>query len=431
MDKSVMNIGICGAGTVAGGLVGLLKKNQQLIAAKIGHPIEIVQIGSRNVPKQPVFDGIAFTDNIFEVAENPKVDVLVELIGGTDDALALVGTALRAGKSVVTANKALIAEHGQELFQLSDQVGQQLAFEASVAGSIPIIKVLRESLAGNEIEAVVGIINGTTNFILSQMSKPGSSVSFEQALAEAQSLGYAEADPTFDVEGLDAAHKLTILSAIAFGTRLRFDAIYTQGIQEIQLEDIRFAAELGYRLRHLGVTRIQEAGIELRVHPTLLDEKEMLAQVDDVMNAVMVMSDAASQTLYYGPGAGAGPTASSVLSDLIDISRGATMPVMGFLPGETRAIPALPIGQCQTSFYLRLRLADRPGVLSRITRILGDYEISIEALLQKDPEQGIATIVITTDRVVEERMDVTIEKLESSTDVLEAVIKIRIFSFGG
>jgi len=215
MDTSVMNIGICGAGTVARGLVGLLKKNRQLITAKIGHPIEIVQIGSRNVPKLPVFDGIAFTDNIFDVAENPEVDVLVELIGGTDDALALVGTALRAGKSVVTANKALIAEHGQELFQLTDQTGQQLAFEASVAGSIPIIKVLRESLAGNEIEAVVGIINGTTNFILSQMSKPGSNVSFEQALAEAQRLGYAEADPTFDVEGLDAAHKLTILSAIA------------------------------------------------------------------------------------------------------------------------------------------------------------------------------------------------------------------------
>lgn len=426
-----MNIGICGAGTVAGGLVSLLKKNQQLISAKIGQPIEIVQIGSRNVPKQPVFDGIAFTDNIFEVAENPKVDVLVELIGGTDDALALVGTALRAGKSVVTANKALIAEHGQDLFQLAEQTGQQLAFEASVAGSIPIIKVMRESLAGNEIEAVVGIINGTTNYILSQMSKPGSSVSFEQALAEAQRLGYAEADPTFDVEGLDAAHKLTILSAIAFGTRLRFDAIYTQGIQEIQLEDIRFAAELGYRMRHLGITRIRETGIELRVHPTLIDDKQILAQVDDVMNAVMVLSDAASQTLYCGPGAGAGPTASSVLSDLIDLSRGSTPPALGFLPEAPCDLPALPVSQCQMSFYLRLRVADRPGVLSRITRILGDYEISIEALLQKDPEQGIATIVITTDRVVEERMDATIEKLESSTDVLEAVIKIRIFSFGG
>ncbi|MBT3427493.1 MAG: homoserine dehydrogenase [Gammaproteobacteria bacterium] len=425
-----MNIGICGAGTVSGGLVRLLSKNEQLLEARIGKPINIVQIGSRNKPSQPEFEAFAFTDDVFEVAKNPSVDVLIELIGGTDDALALVRMALQAGKSVVTANKALIAQHGEELFQLAEQQGQQLVFEAAVAGSIPIIKVMRESLAGNEIGAVVGIINGTTNFILSQMSKPGSTVSFEQALAEAQELGYAEADPTFDVEGLDAAHKLTILSAIAFGTRLSFDAIYTQGIGEVQVEDIRFAGELGYRLRHLGITRIGPDGVELRVHPTLIDENEMLAQVDDVMNAVMVLSDAASQTLHCGPGAGAGPTASSVLSDLVDLCRGATIPAMGFLPGQAVDLPVLGIEQCRSHFYLRLRVADRSGVLSRITRILGDFDISIEALLQKDPVNDIATIVITTDQVVEETMNTAIQKLESSGDVLESVTLIRIFDFG-
>jgi len=426
-----MNIGICGAGTVAGGLVRLISKNQSLLAAKTGKPINIVQIGSRSKPSQTEFEAFAFTDNIFEVAKNPAVDVLVELIGGTEDALVLVRMALEAGKSVVTANKALIAQHGEELFQLAQDKGQQLTYEASVAGSIPIIKVMRESLAGNEIKAVVGIINGTTNFILSQMSNPGSNVGFEAALAEAQALGYAEADPTFDVEGLDAAHKLTILSAIAFGTRLSFDAIYTQGIQEVQIEDIRFAAELGYRLRHLGITRTGPEGIELRVHPTLIDEREMLAQVDDVMNAVMVLSDAASQTLYCGPGAGAGPTASSVLSDLVDLSRGAVIPALGFLPGETIDQPVLSIDRCQSPFYLRIRVADRAGVLSRITRILGDFDISIEALLQKDPDKDIATIVITTDQVVEEKMNTAIQELESSADVLESVTLLRIFDFGG
>jgi homoserine dehydrogenase len=358
------------------------------------------------------------------------VDVVLELIGGTDTALALVQQALGNGKHVVTANKALIAQHGDALFALAASAGVSLKFEAGIAGGIPIVKAIREGLAGNTITRLAGIINGTSNFILTEME--AANRSFADVLVEAQALGYAEADPTFDVEGIDAAHKLTILSSIAFGVPLRFDAIYTEGISKITAEDMRFASEFGYRIKHLGITTKGKRGIELRVHPTLVEKSHLLAQVNGVMNAVLVDSDAAGQTLYYGAGAGAGPTASSVVADIIDIVRNQGsdgIPNLGFVPAAMQALPILGIHETQSCQYLRLSVLDRPGVLARISSILGQHNISIESLIQKDARKALAPIAIMTDEIPEQAIIAALAELEALDEVIGSVSRIRVESF--
>jgi len=370
--------------------------------------------------------------DIFAVVNDADVDIVCELIGGTDTALELVRQAIENGKHVVTANKALIAQHGSELFRLANAAGVSLTYEAGIAGGIPIVKAIREGLAGNRISRLAGIINGTSNYILTEM-EAGGNRSFSEVLAEAQALGYAEADPTFDVEGIDAAHKLTILSSIAFGVPLRFDAIYTEGIAKITVEDIRFASELGYRIKHLGITTVSDLGVELRVHPTLVEKTHLLAQVNGVMNAVLVDSDAAGQTLYYGAGAGAGPTASSVVADIIDIARSAAhsekMPNLGFESAELLQLPILSINETRSCHYLRLQVQDRPGVLARISTIMAQHNISIESLIQKDTRKTIAPIAIVTDEVLEAAIVAAVVDLEALEEIVGTVSRIRVESF--
>ena len=402
---SRLGVGICGLGTVGSGTFNLLKNNAAEITRKTGAEIVVAQVGCRRDHPDCDLSGVSVTPDIFEVVANPAVDIVVELIGGTDTALQLVKAAIAAGKHVVTANKALIAVHGEEIFRLAGEAGVSVRFEAAIAGGIPIVKSIREGLAANRIEYVAGIINGTSNFILSEMEAAGNRA-FDQVLEEAQELGYAEADPTFDVEGIDAAHKLTILSSIAFGVPLRFEAMYTEGISHIAPSDIRYASELGYRIKHLGITRRTDAGIELRVHPTLIDKDTLLAQVDGVMNAVLVGSDAAGMTMYYGAGAGAGPTASSVVGDIIDIFRDSSAVAnLGFVPEAIQSIPVVSIDNVRCCFYLRMRANDKPGVLARISTILSKHNISIESLIQKDVRQGHVPIVIVTDEVIERELN--------------------------
>ncbi len=424
-----MRIGICGLGTVGSGVFNLLRSNGREVQRKSGLSIELIQVACRRDHPDVDPGSIQVTRDVMDVAKNPEVDVLVELIGGTETALELVKVAIRNRKHVVTANKALIAIHGEEIFALAEEMAVQVRFEASIAGGIPIVKAIREGLAANQISWLAGIINGTSNFILTEMEQPGANLPFSEVLKEAQKLGYAEADPTFDVEGIDAAHKLTILSSTAFGVPLQFDAIYTEGISKITTEDIRYASDLGYKIRHLGITRKTDAGIELRVHPTLIKNDEMLSQVNGVMNAVMVSSDMAGGTMYYGAGAGAGPTASSVVADIIDIGRGVGSPGvanLGFLKNELEELPILAIEDITCPCYLKLNVIDQPGVMAGLTTILSQHEISIEALIQKDAHGGFAAIVIVTNEVVERSINAAIAELESLPEVQSDVTRIRI-----
>nr|WP_296747921.1 homoserine dehydrogenase [Thioalkalivibrio sp.] len=429
-----VRIGLLGLGTVGCGTVQVLARNGDEIARRAGRGIVVVAAAVRDLTREREcdLDGVRLTDDPASVVDDPDVEVVVELMGGTEPARTLVLRAIAAGKHVVTANKALIALHGNEIFARAQEQGVVVAFEAAVAGGIPIIKALREGLAGNRIDWVAGIINGTGNFILTEMRDHGRD--FGDVLAEAQRLGYAEADPTFDVEGIDAAHKLCILAAIAFGIPLQFERIHIEGISGITREDVTFAGELGYRIKHLGIARRAGGGFELRVHPTLIPERRLIANVDGVMNAVLVMGDAVGPTLYYGAGAGAEATASAVVADLVDVVRALTadpenrVPHLAFQPGALSDLPILPMAEVRTSFYLRLRAHDRPGVLADITRVLGAQGISIEAILQRepDPERGEATIIILTHQVREGDMQRAIDEIEALPHLSSPVTRIRM-----
>jgi homoserine dehydrogenase len=431
---NVLKVGLLGIGTVGGGTYTVLTRNQAEIERRLGASIQIVQVADRNIAHASQVTGrkVAVTDDAFAVVNNPEVDVVVELIGGYTVAKELVLQAIANGKHVVTANKALIAVHGNEIFKAAEAKGVTVAFEAAVAGGIPIIKALREGLSANRIEWVAGIINGTTNFILTEMREKG--LAFADVLGEAQRLGYAEADPTFDVEGIDAAHKLTIMASIAFGMPMQFDQAYTEGITKLTTKDIKYAEELGYRVKLLGITKKTEAGVELRVHPTLIPEKRLIANVNGAMNAVVVKGDAVGPTLYYGAGAGAEPTASAVVADLVDIARlaGTTVeqrvPYLGFQLSQQVSLNVLPVAEITSAYYLRMRVLDKPGVLADVTKILGDRQISIDAMMQKEPQEGEseADIVILTHVTVEKNMDAAIAAIEALAAIDGKVTKIRM-----
>ena len=389
-----MRVGLLGIGTVGGGTFNVLTRNAEEITRRAGRPIEITVVADKDVARAKELTGgkVKVTDDAFAVVTDPNVDIVIELIGGYGVAKELVLKAIENGKHVITANKALLAVHGTEIFAKAQERGVMVAFEAAVAGGIPIIKAVREGLSANRIQWVAGIINGTTNFILSEMRDKG--LAFADVLKEAQRLGYAEADPTFDVEGVDAAHKITLLSALAFGIPVQFDKAHIEGISKLDAADIKYAEQLGYRIKLLGITRRRDNGIELRVHPTLVPTKRLIANVEGAMNAVLVQADAVGSTLYYGKGAGAEPTASAVIADLVDVTRLSTadpenrVPHLAFQPDALVNLPILPIGEIECGNYLRLRVADQPGVLAEITRILADRNISIDALLQREPEEG-------------------------------------------
>lgn len=427
-----VNIGICGLGTVGSGTFNVISRNQTEINAHAGCEVRVAQVACRRDNPKCDLSGVQVTRDIFEVADNPDIDILVELIGGTTTAKELIERAINNGKHVVTANKALIAEFGNELFEKARERGVSLAYEAAVAGGIPIIRALREGLVANRIEWLAGIINGTGNFILTEMRDKGRT--FEDVLAEAQALGYAEADPTFDVEGIDAAHKLVILASIAFGMPLQFDKVFTEGISRVAPADVAYAGELGYRIKHLGIARRHGHGIELRVHPTLIPERRLIANVDGVANAVVVKGDAVGPTLYYGPGAGDEPTASAVISDIVDLSRTLTchpdsrVPYLGYHSDALTDYPILDIADIETSYYLRMCAQDKPGVLSKITQILSDAGISIEALIQKQPWQGETEVpvILLTNRVSERDMDTAIRNIEALPSIGGSVVKIRV-----
>jgi homoserine dehydrogenase len=429
-----VKIGILGLGTVGCGTVTVLHRNAVEITRRAGRDIKIVQASARDVskPRNCSTEDIALTADPMEVVRNPEIDVVIELIGGYELARELVLEAIGNGKHVVTANKALIAVHGNEIFKAAQDKGVMVAFEAAVAGGIPIIKAIREGLAGNRIEWLAGIINGTGNFILTEMRDKGRD--FDDVLKEAQALGYAEADPTFDVEGIDAAHKLTILAAIAFGIPLQFDSAFTEGITRITRDDVMYAEQLGYRIKHLGIARRTDKGVELRVHPTLIPERRLIANVDGVMNAVLVKGDAVGPTLYYGAGAGAEPTASAVVADIVDVVRTLTtdpnnrVPHLAFQADALSDLPILDIEQTEPAYYLRMQASDRPGVLADVTRILGDLGISIEAIIQKEPAEGEkeVPIIMLTHRVAEQNMNQAIEKLEALGSISGKVTRIRL-----
>lgn len=429
-----VKIGICGLGTVGSGTFNVIARNQAEINARAGCNIEITQIGARRDNPSADTSKANVTRDIFEVVSNPEVDIVVELIGGTTVAKELVLKAIENGKHVVTANKALIAEFGNEIFEKAAEQGVAVAYEAAVAGGIPIIRALREGLAANKIEWLAGIINGTGNFILTEMRDKGRT--FEDVLAEAQALGYAEADPTFDVEGIDAAHKLVILASLAFGMPLQFDKVYCEGIAQIAPEDVTYASELGYRIKHLGIARQHDAGVELRVHPTFIPERRLIANVDGVDNAVLVKGDAVGSTMYYGPGAGSEPTASSVIADIVNLARMLSasqenrVPALGFVRKSLQDFPVLPMGDIETGYYLRLNAIDKPGVLSRVTQILSDSGISIEALIQKEPreDQVEVPVIVLTNRVLEKNMNDAIVKIEGLETVVGQVVRIRVES---
>lgn len=432
-----VRVGICGLGTVGSGTYAVLTRNAAEIAARVGAEIVVTEIGARRDNPNCDTGDVAINRDIFAVAENPNVDILVELIGGTSVAKELVLKAIANGKHVVTANKALIAEHGNEIFEAAAEQGVTVAFEAAVAGGIPIIKALREGLAGNKVQWLAGIINGTGNFILTEMRDKGRD--FNDVLAEAQALGYAEADPTFDVEGIDAAHKLVILASLAFGIPLQFDKVYTEGISRISQEDVTYAEELGYRIKHLGIARDTEKGIELRVHPTLIPEKRLIANVNGVMNAVLVQSDAVGPTLYYGAGAGSEPTASAVVADVVDVARTLSaephhrVPYLSFHRTSLSDHPVLPIDDVETAYYLRMSALDKPGVLSKVAQILSDDGISIEALIQKQPAEGanLVPVIILTNRTVESKLFAAVSRIEGLEGIVGEVTRIRVESLAG
>lgn len=426
-------MGICGLGTVGGGTFNVLQRNAEEIARRAGRAIEVTHIATRHPnPACNVADHVQVTDDALALASNPDIDIIVELIGGYDLALKIVMQAIANGKHVVTANKALIAVHGNEIFAAAREQGVMVMFEAAVAGGIPIIKSLREGLAANRVQWLAGIINGTGNFILTEMRDKGRT--FADVLAEAQALGYAEADPTFDVEGIDAAHKLTILASLAFGIPLQFDKAYTEGITQLTTADVNYAEAFGYRIKHLGIARRTEQGVELRVHPTLIPADRLLANVHGVMNAVMVNGDAVGSTLYYGAGAGAEPTASAVVADIIDVARAlasdpnSRVPHLAFGADTLSDLPVLPVGDVETAYYLRLQAQDRPGVLARVASILSERGINIESIMQKEVEEqdGLVPIIILTHRVREQSMNDAIAAMEALDDVAGPLMRIRV-----
>ncbi|MCQ4313178.1 homoserine dehydrogenase [Pseudomonas stutzeri] len=427
-----VKVGICGLGTVGSGTFNVLERNAAEIARRAGRGIEVAQIAARRPNPKCDTGDTPITADIFGVANNPEIDIVVELIGGYTLARELVLKAIENGKHVVTANKALIAVHGNEIFARAREKGVIVAFEASVAGGIPVIKAIREGLAGNQINWLAGIINGTGNFILTEMREKGRT--FEDVLAEAQELGYAEADPTFDVEGIDAAHKLTILASIAFGVPLQFEKAYTEGISRLTTADVNYAEALGYRIKHLGVARSTACGIELRVHPTLIPADRLIANVNGVMNAVMVNGDAVGSTLYYGAGAGMEPTASAVVADLVDVARALTtdpnnrVPHLAFQPDSLSAHPILPISACESAYYLRIQAKDHPGVLAQVATILSERGINIESIMQKEAEEhdGLVPMILVTHRVLEKRIDDAIAALEQLEGVSGDVVRIRV-----
>ncbi|MBD3898493.1 homoserine dehydrogenase [Halomonas sp. ML-15] len=430
-----VRVGICGLGTVGGGTFNVLTRNADDIARRAGRPIVIEQVAMRCENPDCDTTGVKTTSDVFEVARNPDIDVLVELIGGYEVARELVLTAIEHGKHVVTANKALIAVHGNEIFQAAHEKGVIVAFEAAVAGGIPVIKSLREGLGANRIQWLAGIINGTGNYILTHMRDEGRA--FEDVLAEAQALGYAEADPTFDVEGIDAAHKLTILASIAYGVPLQFERAYTEGISRITSEDVEQADNLGYTIKHLGISKRTDDGFELRVHPTLIPKERLLANVHGVKNAIAIMGDAVGPTLYYGAGAGAEPTASAVVADLLDVARDITtahhyrVPYLAFsgIAEIENDLPILPMEEIVTAYYLRLLAVDRPGVLARVATILSEQGISIEAIIQKEATEGeLVPIILLTHRTREKNMNDAIRQLESLADIAGPLTRIRVES---
>ncbi|MGB4333504.1 MAG: homoserine dehydrogenase [Chromatiaceae bacterium] len=434
-----VKIGLLGLGTVGGGTVTVLTRNAAEIARRAGREIHIARAAAHQYnPDIPGLDQIGQIGNDgFALVDDPEIDIVIELIGGYSPARELVLRAIANGKHVVTANKALIARHGNEIFAAAREQGVVVAFEAAVAGGVPIIKALREGLAANHIEWIAGIINGTGNFILTEMRDKGRD--FADVLAEAQALGYAEADPTFDVEGIDAAHKLTILGALAFGIPLQFEKTFTEGISRIQAQDVAYATELGYRIKHLGIARRSGHGIEMRVHPTLIPHRRLIANVDGVMNAVLVKGDAVGPTLYYGAGAGALPTASAVVADVLDVTRvltsdpGNRVPHLAFQPDEIADIPVLAMEDVETAYYLRIAALDQPGVMAEIAGILGSEGISIEAIKQKEPEEGETHVplIMLSHRVREGRMNRAIARIEALNTVKGEVMRIRMETLAG
>ncbi|GAB1233318.1 homoserine dehydrogenase [Ferrigenium sp. UT4] len=437
-ETKPINVGLLGIGTVGGGTFIVLQRNADEIARRAGRPIRITVVADRNLELAKKITGGAcrVTDDAFAVVADPEVDIVIELIGGYGVAKELVLKAIANGKHVVTANKALLATHGNEIFKAAQDKGVMVAFEAAVAGGIPIIKAVREGLSANRIEWIAGIINGTTNFILSEMRDKG--LSFDAVLKEAQRLGYAEADPTFDIEGVDAAHKITILASLAFGIPMQFDKAYIEGISKLDAIDIKYAEQLGYRIKLLGITKRTDEGVELRVHPTLIPSKRLIANVEGAMNAVLVQGDAVGATLYYGKGAGAEPTASAVIADLVDVTRMATadpqnrVPHLAFQPNAMADLKILPMDEVQTSYYLRLRVQDKPGVLADITRILADEQISIDAVIQKEPEEGEeqTDLIMLTHQTREKRINAAIAKIEKLGVVAGKVTKLRMEELG-
>ena len=437
-----INVGLLGIGTVGGGTFNVLSRNEAEITRRAGRPIRITRVADKNLElaRQVTAGRAEVCDDAFSVVTDPEIDIVVELIGGCGIAKELVLKAIANGKHVVTANKALLAMHGNEIFAAAHAKGVMVAFEAAVAGGIPIIKAVREGLTANRIQWIAGIINGTTNFILSEMRDKG--LPFDVVLKEAQRLGYAEADPTFDIEGVDAAHKITILSALAFGIPMQFDKAHIEGISQLDADDIKYAEQLGYRIKLLGITRRRQldgkAGVELRVHPTLIPAKRLIANVEGAMNAVLVQGDAVGATLYYGKGAGAEPTASAVIADLVDVTRMHTadpehrVPHLAFQPDSVEDTPILPLSEVETSYYLRLRVEDKPGVLADITRILADQQISTAAMIQREPGEGElqTDIIMLTHITREKNVDAAIAKIELLPVVKKKVIRLRMEELG-
>ncbi|MCX7897853.1 MAG: homoserine dehydrogenase [Rhodocyclaceae bacterium] len=433
-----IRVGLLGIGTVGGGTWTVLSRNAAEITRRAGRPIIITKVADKNLERARSMTGGAaiLTEDALQVVDDPDIDIVVELIGGYGVAKELVLRAIANGKHVVTANKALLAVHGNEIFAAAQKKGVMIGFEAAVAGGIPIIKALREGLTANRIQWIAGIINGTTNFILSEMRDKG--LSFDAVLREAQRLGYAEADPTFDIEGIDAAHKLTIMAAIAFGIPMQFDKVHVEGISRLDAIDIKYAEQFGYRIKLLGITKRRETekgpAIELRVHPTLIPARRLIANVEGAMNAVLVYGDAVGATLYYGKGAGAEPTASAVIADLVDVTRMATadpenrVPHLAFQPDALIDTPILPMAEVESGYYLRMHVADQPGVLADITRILADQRISIDALLQREPAEGEGEtdIIMLTHIVREKQIDAAIALIESLPVVFGRVTKLRL-----
>ncbi len=435
MNAAPIKVGLIGLGTVGQGVVRLLKDNAEAITARLGRPLVVTVASARDLRRARDCDlsGIRLTDQPLDVANADDVDLVCELMGGHEPALSLISVALARGRPVVTANKALLALQGNTVFERARAAGVGVGFEAAVAGGIPVIKTIREGLAGNRIEQVAGIINGTCNYILTQMRDKGQS--FEDALADAQRLGYAEADPTFDIEGVDAAHKLTILASIAFGMPLAFDHVSVQGITAVSAQDIRIAEALGYRIKHLGIAKRTDGQVELRVHPTLVPESQLLAKVDGVLNAVLIHGTGSGPIGLYGAGAGGNATASAVVADLVDLARGlgqqgGRVPDLGFLPEALRSIPVRPLAETESAFYLRLRVADEPGVLKGITSIFAELDVSIEAIQQREPrESEDATVALITSDAPESRIHEAVRRIEALPFVREQLSRIRVEHF--